>query len=160
MINEARILDYFKKEYLASYPVMVESFMYLWKQLQMFAPTQLIWEFADKSVTFWHMFDMSGGCELSKLAQRLFTIPANSVVGERAFSCMNLVHSLLRNRLTADKVNKLCYIHVNQRILYHNSAIPQDVSNGLSSEQVQIEKEEFNLYNYGTDSDDEAKLRT
>jgi hypothetical protein len=48
---------------------------------------------------------------------RLFEIPANSVPSERAFSTMNLTHTSYRNRLTVENVDKICYIHINRRIL-------------------------------------------
>ena len=42
---------------------------------------------------------------------------ANSVLSERNFSLMKLIHSLIRNRLTSKHVNKLLFIYINNRVL-------------------------------------------
>jgi hypothetical protein len=55
--------------------------------------------------------------ELSRLAIRLHHTVANLVASERSFSQMNLQHSKLRNRLDAERVNKLVYISINSRTL-------------------------------------------
>jgi len=39
------------------------------------------------------------------------------VPSERVFLLMNYIHSKLRNRLTAIKVNRLQYIYINERTL-------------------------------------------
>jgi hypothetical protein len=66
--------------------------------------------------TFWQ-FASEYSPGLAELAMRLFETPANSVPSERAFSTMNLTHTRYRNRLTVEKVDKICYIHINRRIL-------------------------------------------
>ena len=49
---------------------------------------------------------------------QLIVIPlATSVPSERAFFTLNLILTKLQNRLTNDKVNKLQFIYINQRIL-------------------------------------------
>jgi hypothetical protein len=54
---------------------------------------------------------------LAKLALQLLNITANSVASERAFSTMNFLQSKLRNRLTIETMDKLCFIYINQRSL-------------------------------------------
>ena len=54
---------------------------------------------------------------LAILAQRVFNTPANSVPSERSFSVQNLLHSKTRNRLTADRAEKLEFIYINVRTL-------------------------------------------
>jgi uncharacterized protein (DUF4415 family) len=54
---------------------------------------------------------------LAPLALRLYNSVANSVASERSFSTMNFVHSKTRNRLSAEKVNKLVYIQMNDSVL-------------------------------------------
>ena|SRR5271168_398112 len=55
--------------------------------------------------------------ELYQLATRLFHTPANSVPSERSFSYTNILHSKSRNRLIAERVDKILYIQVNRRTL-------------------------------------------
>jgi len=43
--------------------------------------------------------------------------PCSLVPSERAFSILNLVYNKLRNRLSNDRVNKLQYIYINERVL-------------------------------------------
>jgi hypothetical protein len=76
------------------------------------------WSFISSPLHFWDDCD-SEGAVLPHIARRLATTIANSVPSERAFSTMNLVHSKLRNRLVADRVEKQVYIHINRRILDH-----------------------------------------
>jgi hypothetical protein len=68
----------------------------------------------DSPVTFWksYLYDETH-CVLAQLAVRIFEAIANSVASERAFSAMNLIHTKLRNRLGAEKANKLIYIYMN-----------------------------------------------
>jgi uncharacterized protein (DUF4415 family) len=54
---------------------------------------------------------------LAPLTLRLYNLVANSVASERSFSTMNFVHSKTRNRLSAEKVNKLVYIQMNDSVL-------------------------------------------
>jgi hypothetical protein len=63
------------------------------------------------------------------------------VASERAFSAMNLIHTKLRNRLGAEKANKLVYIYMNQRILDRNSDIfVRDPGEKTPEEQVLLEE--------------------
>lgn len=48
---------------------------------------------------------------------RLFTTPSTSVAAERGFSTMNLINNKLRSRLVNERVNQLCYISINSRVL-------------------------------------------
>ena len=63
------------------------------------------------------------------------------MASERAFSAMNLIHTKLRNRLGAEKANKLVYIYMNQRILDRNSDIfVRDPGEKTPEEQVLLEE--------------------
>ena len=54
---------------------------------------------------------------------------------------MNLIHTKLRNRLGAEKANKLVYIYMNQRILDRNSDIfVRDPGEKTPEEQVLLEE--------------------
>jgi Protein of unknown function (DUF 659)/hAT family C-terminal dimerisation region len=77
-----------------------------------------LWDSEIKSdpITFWS-FALQYSPEIAELAIRLFETPANSVPCERAFSTMNLTHTKYRNRLTVDRMHKLCFVHINRRIL-------------------------------------------
>ena len=54
---------------------------------------------------------------LASIVKRLFQTPANSVPAKRGFSTLQLTHTKLRNRLAGDRVDQLCYIHINERVL-------------------------------------------
>jgi Protein of unknown function (DUF 659)/hAT family C-terminal dimerisation region len=54
---------------------------------------------------------------LAHLAERLLTTPPNSVPSERAFSALKLQHTPLRNRLSLTKLDYLCFIYMNRRVL-------------------------------------------
>ena len=82
----------------------------------LFAPTAACWQDTDNPLLFWQTQGMFGGV-LARLAVRLLSTPANSVPSERSFSAQNLIHSQKRNRLQAERVNKLTFIHMNQRLL-------------------------------------------
>jgi hypothetical protein len=96
----------------------------------------------DSPVTFWksYLHDETH-CVLAQLAVRIFEAIANSVASERAFSAMNLIHTKLRNRLGAEKANKLIYIYMNQRILDRNNDIfVGDPVEKSPEEQVSLEE--------------------
>jgi hypothetical protein len=81
-----------------------------------FSPTAPCWTQSTHPLRFWQLQAMfSPG--LGTLAVRLLSTPANTVPSERAFSAQNLIHDKKRNRLSAEKTNKLVYIHMNQRLL-------------------------------------------
>jgi len=96
----------------------------------------------DNPIAYWksYIFD-EDHIVLAKLAVRIFEASANSVASERAFSAMNLIHSKLRNRIGAEKANKLIYIYMNQRVLDQNSSIfigdPLEKSDG---QQIELEE--------------------
>jgi hAT family C-terminal dimerisation region len=54
---------------------------------------------------------------LISLARRLLRTTSNSVPCERAFSTIKLNHTRDRNRLKITTIDKLCFIHINKRVL-------------------------------------------
>jgi hypothetical protein len=76
-----------------------------------------VWMHAHNPVAFWRGMKPFAP-QLSSLCLRLFHALANSVPSERAFSSRNLVHSRLRNRLGPERADKLCFVHINRRILH------------------------------------------
>ena len=54
---------------------------------------------------------------IGQLALRLMRTMASSVPSERAFSIQNLIHDKLRSRLTAEKVDMLQFIYINERVM-------------------------------------------
>jgi hypothetical protein len=75
------------------------------------------WEWVKEPVIFWQLH-YDDNPPLSRLADRILHTLANSVPCERNFSAINFVHSLVRNRLTPERVDKLLYIQINRRTLY------------------------------------------
>jgi hypothetical protein len=54
---------------------------------------------------------------IAPIARRLALTPSNSVPSERAFSILNLLQNKLRNCLTNQRVDKLQFIYLNERVL-------------------------------------------
>ena len=95
------------------------------------------WSATKDPKMFWTMFETHTRF-LGKFARRLFSTPANSVSSERAFSIQNIIHTKLRNTLSAEKVDKLTYIYMNARILKSMEGLSlgaMDLSYELSDEQ-------------------------
>jgi hypothetical protein len=99
----------------------------------------------DNPIAYWKSYIFDEEQEvLAKLAVRIFEAIANSVASERAFSAMNLIHSKLRNKIGAEKAQKLIYIYMNQRVLDRNGSI--FISDPFEkSDEQQIELEEMLL---------------
>ena len=97
------------------------------------------WIHKDDPTAFWQAFlSISQHQELARIAITIFETPANSVASERAFSCMGLITTAIRNRLTAQRSTKLIYIHMNQRVIDANNSF-QDWKDGNDDIQVELE---------------------
>lgn len=80
---------------------------------------------------------------LKENAAWLFSGPAYLTPFELSFSTNNLVHGRTSNQLSPVKSNKICLIHINQRILNHfpwNSRESQDVKNSFQAHLISYEK--------------------
>lgn len=93
------------------------------------------WEYIDDPRRFW-ISAVHRAEALSKLGNRLFQAPGNSVPSERSFSIQNYIHSKSRNRLGTARVDKLIYIYMNSRALAGMKSM-----NPLSSLTVEQEVE-------------------
>ncbi len=93
-------------------------------QVDVFGPLHLASIHYDNPILYWksHLFDQTHKV-LANLAVRIFEAIANSVISERVFSAMNLIHSKLRNRLGSIKAYILIYIYINQRVLDRNNSV-------------------------------------
>lgn len=107
------------------------------------------WMDKENPVLFWRTH-LDRYPELAIIATRIFETIANSVPSERAFSCMNLVHSKQRNRLGPLKVAKLVYIYMNQRTLdsvgerlWVDEGVGEEWIDKTEKEKVDIESEFF-----------------
>jgi hAT family C-terminal dimerisation region len=74
------------------------------------------WQLAEDASVFWNSATILAPT-IGPIAIRLMSTPATSVPSERAFSILNLVHNKLRNRLSTERVDKLQYIYINERVL-------------------------------------------
>jgi hypothetical protein len=81
-----------------------------------FYPKLWCWELAKDAGVFWNSATTLAPT-IGPIAIRLISTPATSVPSERAFSILNLVHTKLRNRLSIERVDKLQYIYINERVL-------------------------------------------
>ncbi|RKF81884.1 hypothetical protein GcM3_030035, partial [Golovinomyces cichoracearum] len=87
-----------------------------------FNPLRECWRFTEAIKPFWNISRPSAHA-LSTIALELYATTANSVPSERAFSTMNLLQSKLRNRLSTEKMNMLCFIYTNSRSLRAHKGI-------------------------------------
>lgn len=114
---------------------------------------------------YWKSYVVDGSTQhvvLAKIAVRLFEVIANSVVSERAFSEMNLIHSKMRNRLGTEKANKQIFIYMNQRVLDKKGGIFfGDPVDKMPEDQVHLEKELLEILEEDDDEeviDDDADV--
>ena len=81
-----------------------------------YSPEAKIWKRGFDTYNFWANMTMRGSL-LAQIALRLHGCIANSVPSERAFSAMNVIATMSRNRLGADVLDKLIFIYMNTRVL-------------------------------------------
>jgi hypothetical protein len=111
------------------------------------------WIHKDDPISFWQTFlSIPQHQELARIAVTIFETPANSVASERAFSCMGLITTAIRNRLKAERSTKLVYIHMNQRVLDANTMF-QDWQEGDDEAQVELENILVQMEDEGDDDD-------
>lgn len=67
------------------------------------------------STSYWEMFGNSRYPALYELTKHLFG-SASSAPSERGWSCIRLIHTRLRNRLSQDKIDKILFLKVNSAI--------------------------------------------
>ena len=74
------------------------------------------WKVANKihPKTWWATFFKN--TDLSKVAQRIFSMPTTSAATERSFSTYGRIHSKGRHRLTLPRAGKLCFIAHNWKL--------------------------------------------
>jgi hypothetical protein len=117
--TEKEILQFFR-EYVSTEGEAEELMMEFADfrcQMDDYAPTRWCWKMQDKPIRFWQWIQQDSTKMLPKLAVRIFGSPANSVTSERAFSTQNFLHDKVRNALQSERVNKLIFIYMNQRVL-------------------------------------------
>jgi hAT family C-terminal dimerisation region len=95
------------------------------------------WKHTNENWMFWTSIK-DDAPTLAKLAIRILSTAANSVPSERAFSTMKLQHMKLRNRLLPSRVDKLVFIHINQRILTEG---PKRLYEMAEQEVLQLERD-------------------
>jgi Protein of unknown function (DUF 659) len=91
------------------------SFLEFVQQRGAFHSDSEIWLYKDEQ-TFW----LNAGIfavELARFCDRLWNTLATEASSERAFSMMKLTHSSLRNRTTAERVDKQLFVQINYRVL-------------------------------------------
>ena len=52
---------------------------------------------------------------IAPLAVKVFNIPTNNILYERAFSIINFLENLRRNRFTADKIDIATFVYINSK---------------------------------------------
>jgi hAT family C-terminal dimerisation region len=97
------------------------------------------WKDADNAELFWQLHWDDNNL-LTKLATRIFHTLANEIPSERVFSAMKLLHSIVRNRLSEERVDKLLFIQINLRTLRRQPKArkpPSRESDGSDTEDAQ-----------------------
>jgi hAT family protein len=114
-----RILEYFERYggILDAKSIFRKELLMFRKRRELFSRADL-WEkeLCSNPVLFWELAEAYGS-KLATFALRVLNTPSNSVPSERSFSAMKLQHSRLRTSLSLTKIHKLCFIHVNRRVL-------------------------------------------
>ncbi|XP_026438026.1 uncharacterized protein LOC113336291 [Papaver somniferum] len=87
-----------------------------------FARPQAIADRAKMSAKQWWGLYGGGAPELYNLAMRVLSQSVNSSCAERCWSTYSYIHSVKRNKLGADRAEKLVYVHYNQRLLARQRA--------------------------------------
>ncbi|XP_077219745.1 uncharacterized protein LOC143853935 [Tasmannia lanceolata] len=113
-------------------------------------------------LSWWHLY---GGLapELYSLAIKVLSQSVNTSCAERCWSTYSYIHSVKRNRLNADRAEKLVFVHYNQRLLsrfredyeasYKNwDAYPSD--DNIEEDIITIEAREKPLSDDDDDDDD------
>ena len=76
-----------------------------------------VWE-ASKTCPPWIWWKgILGSTQLSKVAERLLSLPATTAATERSFSTHDMIHTKARNKLTTERASKLVYVRHNLKIL-------------------------------------------
>ena len=104
------------------------------------------WELAEDASVFWNSATTLAPT-IGPIAVRLMSTPATSVPSERAFSILNLVHTKLRNRLSIERVDKLQYIYINERVLRkiktsYNVQIDAETEADMDTEDLLVDLED------------------
>jgi len=110
-----RLQKFFQKHVPNSTDALQEFFAFR-NQEGAFRINAIAWSYSDIPKLFWNCQETSSP-SLSTFARCLLATIGNSVPSERAFSTMNYIHSKIRNRLSAERANKLQYIYINSRTL-------------------------------------------
>ena len=76
---------------------------------------------------------------LTTLIVRMRKTLINSCVSECVFSVMKVIHTTVRNRLTPERINKLLFIQINQRVLKRGTSTESNAQNEESVEEIESE---------------------
>ena len=81
--------------------------------------------------------------DLATFALRIFNTPPNSVPSERAFSTMKLNSGKFRATMALERLDKLCFIHINRRTLDRDEikGIKRHYHQLTETEEVELEQE-------------------
>jgi hypothetical protein len=125
------------------------------------------WNIALSPSHFWRNYktDCTEPVDLAlcDIAIRLFTTPSNSVWAERGFSEMNRIHNKSRASLKSDKVNMLCSISINRRVLDSGRRkvhlLSEKEMNDLEADLAYLEAEALQDEEYLTDMEIDRVMR-
>ncbi|KAH9273338.1 hypothetical protein BASA83_004337 [Batrachochytrium salamandrivorans] len=92
-------------------------------------------------IQYW-LIDGLAHPNLREVAINVFSMVASSAASERGFSAMGFVHSKLRNRLSADKVQKLIFIKNNASQLMSTDQVSLDWGSNDSDEEEDLNEDE------------------
>ena len=112
------LLAFLKQHTPGQYHADIETeFFDFREQENQMLPSNNAWNNTNDPLLFWRKVTSVSPC-LGRIARRIWSVAANSVPSEQAFSTMNFLHSKLRNCLTPERANRLQYIYINRRALW------------------------------------------
>ena len=117
------------------YSHTLSTFLSYYNRIGSFKDTDQRWNHKDQPLIFWQLY-MDEDRPLAMLAIRMLKTIANSVPSERAFSALKATHTITRNRLTAERVNKLLFIQINQRVLKRSNPRDSTIDESAKIEAV------------------------
>ncbi|KAH9129379.1 hypothetical protein AeMF1_000558 [Aphanomyces euteiches] len=90
-------------------------------------------ELQELSVREWWLKEGRDWPRLQALALQVFSLPPSSAAAERSFSIQGFIHSKIRNRLQAEKAEKLMFIKFNAHQLEGSTKSDREDESGLES---------------------------
>jgi hypothetical protein len=149
-VAQRRVFQFFNSQLNDNNKAAIRSdFISFRTKSGLFGPTMDCWDHCDDALLFWQI-QATFVPRLGQIAIRLFSTPANSVPSERSFSAQNLIHDKKCNTLDPTRVNKLIFIHMNQRCLDNVKSGHNAAQWNQNDDELRLESEILPLADIGS----------